>query len=103
MLGHAYQEAGRCSPLGVSSYAYFELPKRIFINETPTIRVDPVPFRGTERQWTIIRHHIFNQAAQSPLPLRWGRWCSLSLMAGSSPEQGALRLGGYTEGRVRPD
>ncbi|SRR5216684_4567962 len=85
-------------PMHISSFQ-----KRIFINETPTIRVDPVPFRGTERQWTIIRHHIFNQAAQSPLPLRWGRWCSLSLMAGSSPEQGALRLGGYTEGRVRPD
>lgn len=70
--------------LRVSSNVDSELPKRNFHQNVHTPSwVDPVPFRGTERQWTISNHW---HAAQSQLPLRWNRWCSLSLVPGSSSE-----------------
>jgi hypothetical protein len=66
--------------LRVSSNVDSELPKRNFHKSVHTPSwVDPVPFRGTERQWTISNHW---HAAQSPLPLRWDRWCSLEPRAG---------------------
>ena len=73
--------------LRVSSNTDSELPKRNFHKMyTWPSWVDPVPFRGTGRQWIISNHW---NATRSPLPLCWDRWCSLRLVSGAAPSEEA--------------